>query len=267
MSGAEHESLRRRAGLRYTAVIADLVERRIDEQPELREWYEAMSDEQSRVHEGEVNAVELPHFRRALRYFHAWRVNEVRTRMGDRLAAAELLDVGDTDGLMLRHLGKTRLGFNISQVAVDNIRSNGVEAQLGDGHGLPFEDESFDAVLCFETLEHVESQAQVLEELARVCRPDGRVFISIPWVRSTRFHERDPAQPRGYQHITELSREDFGALVSHTSLEIAGESVCEMLGRARTPAEHVVAMHARTGDLVVGLFKRFQFFELRKRPS
>ncbi len=267
MSAAGRETLRRRLGLRYTGVIADLVERRVDEQPQLREWYEAMSDEQSRVHEGEINAVELPHFRQALRYFHAWRVNEVRSRLGARLADADLLDVGDTDGLMLKHLGKSGLGFNISQVAIDNIRSNGVDAQLGDGHGLPFDDASFDAVLCFETLEHVENQAQVLEELARVCRPDGRVFISIPWVRSTRFHERDPTQPRGYQHITELCRDDFAALVSHTSLEIAGESVCDVLGRPHTPAEHVVALHARSGDLIIGLFKRFQFFELRKRPA
>lgn len=267
MSTPPRATLRRQLGLRYTAVIARLIERRLEGQPELRRWFEAMSDEQARVHEGEAHPVEFPHHRAALRYFHAWRVHEVRQRLGERLVEAEVLDVGDTDGLMLKHLGKTRLGFNMSPVAIENIRSNGIEAQLGDGHGLPFDDATFDAVMCFETLEHVENQPQVLEELSRVCKPDGRVFISIPWVSRTHIHARDPSQPRGYQHITELSSKDFGALVSHTSLEIASEAVCDLLGAPRSPAEHFVSLHARSGDVILGLFKRFQFFELRKRPA
>ena len=267
MSSPDHTSLKRRLGRRYTATIADLIERRIEEEPDLRQWYEAMSDKHSRVHEGEAHAVESEHFRRGLRYFHAWRVRQVRRCLADKLDAAEFLDVGDTDGLMLKHLGKKGLGFNISQIAVDNIRSNDVEAQIGDGHGLPFPDGSFDAVLCFETLEHVENQAQVLDELARVCRPDGRVFISIPWVAHTVFHARDPGQQRGHQHITELARDDFAALLSHTNLELVSEAVCEMLGRPRSLAERVVTLEARRGNLVGGMFRRFQFFELQPRTA
>lgn len=249
------------------AAVGSLIDHRLAERPELRQWYDLMSDEQSRVHEGEVNALESEHFRQSIRYFHAWRIEELRTRLGDRLAAAEMLDVGDTDGLMLKALGKRGLGFNLSPVAIENIRSNGIEAELGDAQGLPFEDGRFDVVLCFETLEHVESPAQLLEELARVCRPDGRVFISIPWVPRTFIHARDETQPRGYQHIFEFSRRDFGSLVSHTSLEIVGESRCELLGRAATAAEHAAKTVARGSHLVGGLFHTFQFFELQPRPA
>jgi SAM-dependent methyltransferase len=261
--GSWAEPLRR---ARRTAV-ADLIEHRLAEEPALRQWYEAMSDEEARVHEGAEHEVAAPHFRRALRYFHAWRVEEVRRRMGDRLEGAAILDVGDSDGLMLKHLGKPGVGFNISPVAIENIRSNGIEAVIGDGHRLPFEDAAFDAVLCFETLEHVENPPQVLDELARVCRPDGRVFVSIPWVPRTFIHPRDPSQPRGHEHIFEFSRDDFRALVSHTDLELAGEAVCEMLGRPRRPAEFAATLEARTGHLVAGVFKRFQFFELRRRAA
>jgi SAM-dependent methyltransferase len=247
--------------------VADLIERRLADEPQLREWYEAMTDEEARVHEGAEHEVAAPHFRRALRYFHAWRVEEVRRRMGHRLDSGAILDVGDTDGLMLKHLGKTGIGFNISPVAIENIRSNGIEAVIGDGHRLPFDDATFDAVLCFETLEHVENPPQVLDELARVCRPDGRVFVSIPWVPRTFIHPRDRSQPRGHEHIFEFCREDFAALVSHTDLEVCGEAVCEMLGRPRTPAEWAVTAEARTRHLVAGVFKRFQFFELRPRTA
>jgi SAM-dependent methyltransferase len=250
-----------------TTAVADLIERRLISEPRLRRWYDAMTDEDSRLHEGEEHAVEGLQFRRALRYFHAWRVEEVRRRLGPRLGPCEMLDVGDTDGLMLKHLGKTGVGFNISPVAIENIRSNGIEAVMGDGHALPFDDGAFDAVLCFETLEHVENPAQVLDELARVCRPAGRVFISIPWVPRTFVHPRDPGQPRGHEHIFEFGRKDFGALVSHTGLEIAGEAICELLGRPRTPAEWAVVVEARARHVVGGIFHRFQFFELRPRTA
>jgi SAM-dependent methyltransferase len=256
-----------RARRERTLAVAALVERRLDTEPALREWFDAMSDEQSRLHEGEEHATEGPQFRAGLRYFHAWRVDQVRRRLGPRLPAARILDVGDTDGLMLRHLGKAGTGFNISPVAIENIRANGVDAVQGDGHGLPFEDASFDAVLCFETLEHVENPAQVLDELARVVRPDGRVFVSIPWVPRTFIHPRHPSSPRGHEHIFEFCRDDFAALVTHTALELRGEAICDLLGRPRTPAEVAVSAEARVRHLVAGMFHRFQFFELAPRPA
>lgn len=248
-----------------TAAVSSLIRRQLDDHPELRESYEAMSDEASRVHEGEQHALEHEHFRESIRYFHAWRIDQLRVCLGSSLESARMLDVGDTDGLMLKHLGKDGIGFNLSQVAIDNIRSNGVEAVLGDGEQMPFEDGTFDVTLCFETLEHVPNPQQLLEELARVTRPDGRVFISIPWVPRTFIHERDRSQPLGHQHVIELCREDFGAVVSHTPLEISYEAVCELFGRPRSARERAIKLLARREHIVAGVFARFQFFELRHR--
>lgn len=246
--------------------VGSLIGNQLADNPDLRPCYDLMTDEQSRVHEGEPHALEQGHFRQAIRYFHAWRIDQVRRRLGDGLAAADMLDVGDTDGLMLKHLGKPGLGFNLSPVAIENIRSNGIEATLGDGQRMPFDNGSFDAVLCFETLEHVESPAQLLDELARVCRTDGRVLVSIPWVPRTFIHARDRSQPLGHQHIFEFCRADFAALVSHTPLEITYESVCEMLGTPHSPREHAIKLLSRREHIVAGVFARFQFFELRHRP-
>ena len=258
--------LRTRAGRalapRIERLIGDLVERRLDEEPGLREWYEAFGDDAAREHEHPP--IEAAHIRRILRLFHAWRVDAVRSRMGSELDGARVLDVGDTDGLMLKHLGKGGTGFNLAPDAVERIRANGVEAVLGDAHGLPFADGEFDCVLCFETLEHVESPHQLLTELARVTRPGGRVFVSIPWVPATRVHPRDPELPRGHAHVFEFSRDDFAAVVTHTPLTITWESVAEMFAAPRTAAERAFfALHART-HLVGGAFRRFQFFELRR---
>jgi len=176
-----------------------------------------------------------------------------------------MLDVGDTDGLILKHLGKDGVGFNLSEIAVENIRSNGIEAVLGDGEQMPFEDGAFDVTLCFETLEHVPNPQQLLEELARVTRRYGRVFISIPWVPRTFIHERDRSQQLGHQHVIELCREDFGAVVSHTPLEITHEAVCEIFGQPTDPRERIIKLLASRMHIVAGAFTRFQFFELRHR--
>jgi SAM-dependent methyltransferase len=247
-------------------VLGDLVWNRLDEQPELKPYVDEFSDAQAYSHFGADEPLESEYLRRAARLFHAWRVHALRDRIGPRLEEAKALDVGDTDGLILKHLGKPGVGFNLSEAALSNIRANGIEAVGGDGHGLPFADGEFDYVLCFETLEHVESPHQVLTELARVCSPDGRVFISIPWVPSTTFHPRDPSIQRGYQHVLELAHDDFHALVSHSPLRVVWEDVCWILGKPRTLEQRVFLL-AHRGRTVVGMFRGFQFFELAHRET
>lgn len=50
----------------------------------------------------------------------------------------------------------------------------------GDAARLPFADESFDAVICSEVLEHVESVAPVLAEIDRILKPGGIFALSVP---------------------------------------------------------------------------------------
>ena len=246
-------------------LVAELIDNRLAEQPELRPWYEAMDDDKARLHFGEDEPLEQEHLRRVIRYFHAWRVHTLRQRLDGTLADSSFLDVGDTDGLMLKHLDQSGIGFNISAAAVRNIESNGIEAMQGDAHGLPYDDGSFDRVLCFETLEHVENPHQLLSEMARVCSPEGRVFVSIPWVPQTTVHPRDPEIDRGYGHVFELSRRDFGALLTHTPLELRWETVCDPIGKPTRFAQRTYLQLTRRFHILAGTFRRFQFFELAPR--
>lgn len=45
---------------------------------------------------------------------------------------------------------------------------------------LPFNDSSFDVVICAEVLEHIHTHHQALTELARVLKPSGDLIISVP---------------------------------------------------------------------------------------
>jgi SAM-dependent methyltransferase len=259
---AERTAHRALAGSLPSDLVDQLIDNRLTEDPQLRSLFEEMSDEEARLHFGPEEPLEARHQRSGVRYFHAWRLQVLRDRLGVRLEDSRILDVGDTDGLLLKHLGKPGVGFNLAPSAVEHMRSNGVEAVCGDGQRLPFDDGSFDCVFCFETLEHVESPAQVLEELARVCAPDGRVFVSIPWVPRTFIHARDPRIPRGYAHVFEFARADFGALLSHTPLRIRWEAVCDVIGAPSRPAHRAFLLVTRRSHLLAGMFRRFQFFEL-----
>jgi SAM-dependent methyltransferase len=53
---------------------------------------------------------------------------------------------------------------------------------VASGEEIPLEDESFDAALMTQVLEHVREPARVLGELHRVLRPSGRLFLTVPLV-------------------------------------------------------------------------------------
>ncbi|MEA2479919.1 MAG: hypothetical protein QOJ07_1841 [Thermoleophilaceae bacterium] len=45
---------------------------------------------------------------------------------------------------------------------------------------LPFEDDSFELILCSHVLEHVPDDAAAMREMARVLRPSGRAIVQTP---------------------------------------------------------------------------------------
>ena len=51
---------------------------------------------------------------------------------------------------------------------------------VGGGEHLPFRDESFDAILLIDVLEHIADDAGVAREARRVLRPGGRVLCMVP---------------------------------------------------------------------------------------
>jgi SAM-dependent methyltransferase len=54
------------------------------------------------------------------------------------------------------------------------------------GGSFPFGDNTFDAMLCVEVLEHVATPAEFLAEVFRVGKPGAELFLTVPW--SARRH-------------------------------------------------------------------------------
>lgn len=108
--------------------------------------------------------------------------------------AAKLLDVGCGTGWIAEHFADYT-GIDGSPEAVDRAQKLGRNVSLGDvDKPLPYEDETFDAVIMKDLLEHVTDPASVVTEARRVLRPGGLVFASSPdaqrWVWDDYTHKR-----------------------------------------------------------------------------
>ena len=49
-----------------------------------------------------------------------------------------------------------------------------------DVHNIPFDDESFDVIMCNHVLEHVEDDKKVMNEFYRVMKKNGWEFFKVP---------------------------------------------------------------------------------------
>jgi len=53
---------------------------------------------------------------------------------------------------------------------------------VGDAHNIPFEDNSFDSIICNAVLEHVPNPQRVVDEFIRVLKPGGLVYVEVPFL-------------------------------------------------------------------------------------
>jgi SAM-dependent methyltransferase len=82
----------------------------------------------------------------------------------------------------------------------------GLQFKQGDIAHLDTPDGSFDAVVCFEVIEHVENPQAVLAEFARVLAPRGLLVISSP--------NRDTYVPGNPHHHKEFTPDELSAALS-----------------------------------------------------
>jgi SAM-dependent methyltransferase len=93
--------------------------------------------------------------------------------------------------------------------AAERYAAENLSFQAADCTALPFDDGSFDCVVSFETLEHLEGQDKLMREFRRVLQPGGFLLISTP----DKAVYTDRQNNRNEFHVAELYRNEFEALV------------------------------------------------------
>lgn len=81
---------------------------------------------------------------------------------------------------------KWKLKFNKLKARENSYPSEWISRFIiGCGENIPFEDNSFDCVSTYQTLEHVQNIDQVLEEMIRVTKSGGGIHLKFPDYLST----------------------------------------------------------------------------------
>jgi len=62
---------------------------------------------------------------------------------------------------------------------------------IADGHDIPFQDESLDAVLVISVMEHVADPQRCAQEVTRVLKPGGRVLAATPFMQQVHLGRYD----------------------------------------------------------------------------
>ena len=148
---------------------------------------------------------------------HAWFM--------DRVKGESFLDVGCSGGLALFLAGKNENVKKLCGIDIDSIslkmaedrllkyKNKEVILKVSDVSNIPFDSNSFDTVLCGETLEHVTDDCKVIKEIVRVSKPGATILISVP---------KDGHLSR--QHVRLYNRKKLNQLTNGAGLTIIEES-------------------------------------------
>jgi ubiquinone/menaquinone biosynthesis C-methylase UbiE len=83
---------------------------------------------------------------------------------------------------------------------------------VGDCTALPFQEHSFDVAVCFEVIEHLSNQEALLQEAARVLKPEGFLIISTP---NRIFYTEERKEVNRY-HTREFDLKEFSGFLHET---------------------------------------------------
>lgn len=95
----------------------------------------------------------------------------------------QILDEVKAKGGMALDCGSGSRAFRSDHLIQTEIAAYGNVDILSVAQSLPFRDDSFDAVLSLDVLEHVTDPFVAARELARVLKPGGILFINLPFLQ------------------------------------------------------------------------------------
>ncbi len=128
-----------------------------------------------------------------------------------------MLDVAPDYGLYLWLQHQAQLDYTATDIDVSRYAHiNGMRG--ADITALPFEDGTFDVILCSHVLEHVPDDAAAMAELYRVLRPGGHALLIAPFALDGHGSDEAPdiedpsEQDRRFgqwDHVRLYDRDDF----------------------------------------------------------
>ena len=144
-----------------------------------------------------------------------------------------VLDVGCGTGAVLallheKYPDRRYVGLDLTPEMIEVARTKvapGMEFVVGDAENLPFDEASFDAVLCSNSFHHYPNPAAFLAGALRVLRPGGRLILrdytsSDPVVWLMNHVELPLARLVGHGDVRVLRQREFVELAQAAGFEV-----------------------------------------------
>ncbi len=126
-----------------------------------------------------------------------------------------LLDIGGGDGVLsylIAERGAQTITVDTSPVALRFAREEFARRRLeaqpveASAYVMPFPTNTFDAAVCSDVIEHVQSPERLLAEAARTLRPGGRFVLTTPL--------RITEEPLDRTHVREFFASELASLLA-----------------------------------------------------
>lgn len=156
----------------------------------------------------------------------------------------------------------TVVGVDVSLNAVTYAKNNYAEKNLyflqGNALHLPFEDNFFDVVISFETIEHIKEYKNYVKEMKRVLTPDGVFICSTPHVKYTQhphYHVKE-FYPEEFFQVLKMCFDHVEQYGQFISVVTRVKDVIRLKEKCYTVAKKVLSSSYPGKELLRTLFKK-----------
>ena len=117
-----------------------------------------------------------------------WHTHKIRLakKILSQINFNNCLDVGCASGYMISEIAKAYskrqyFGIDVYDKSIDFAKKRypSIKFKVSSADKLPYKDNFFDVVLCYETIEHVENPKECLLEMKRVLKKDGTLILCM----------------------------------------------------------------------------------------
>ena len=156
-----------------------------------------------------------------------------------------VLDVGCASGWLAARVAKmlpesSVTGVDVSQkmIRYGRLKHPDINFVHADAHKLPFPNESFDLIICTETLEHVINPLGVLMEIKRCLADNGEVIVSMDsgnWLFNLAWFFWTKTKGKVWQgaHLHKFNKNKLQKLFTQANFKVVEQQISH-LGMAMT---------------------------------
>jgi SAM-dependent methyltransferase len=143
-----------------------------------------------------------------------------------------------------------------------------IRTVVGDATRLPFADGSFDTVIAAEVLEHIPSDQNAMNEIARILRPGGMAAVTVPawmpericWRLSDDYHNVEGG------HIRIFTRRELAAKLTRSGLIVRGSHHAHALHSPYWWLKCAVGVHDDSHP-AAGAYHKLLVWDIMRKPA